>query len=153
MAVRPSQGRRANAVDGVVAMTTSDERRAEHPVVLVGRLEQHGTGHCEFRVRDDVGNEFTIPEVRDGQSVMHLTGSYVSVSGRPERDAAGRVTGLREAHIELAANPFAGSGIPAAISLEDMMSSVPGPIPGGIPDLNDDEIEAFHDALRGWREG
>lgn len=128
-------------------MTTSDD--VENPVVIVGRLEQQGADCGGFRVRDDVGNEFTIPEARDGEPVMHLTGRYVSVSGRPERDAAGRVTGLREAHIELAVDPFAGAGIPATISLERIMSSAPGPIPGGIPDLTDDEIEAFYVALRG----
>ena len=121
----------------------------EQTVVLVGRLEKVDIGRHDFRIRDDVGNEFTIPKVQDDQSVMHLIGSYVAVSGRPERDVAGRVTSLREAHIELAPNPVAGAEIPAAITLEDIMASAPGPIPGGIPDLTDDEIEAFYEALRG----
>lgn len=121
----------------------------EQTVVLVGRLEKVDIGRHDFRIRDDVGNEFTIPKVQDDQSVMHLIGSHVSVAGRPERDTAGRVTTLREAQIEMAADPFAGAGIPAAVELEQLISSVPGPKPGGIVDLSDQEIEAFYTALRG----
>jgi len=128
-------------------MMTSDEPRAELAVVLVGRLEWADADQRGLRLRDDVGNEFTIPPARDEQSVGHLIGIYVSVSGRPERDATGWVTGLCEAYIELAANPFAGAGISAAISLEDIMASAPGPIPGGIPDLTDEEIAALYEAL------
>ena len=98
----------------------------------------------EVEFRDDAGHEYAIPKVHNDLAVMHLIGTHVAVTGRPDRDARGRVTSLRYARVALAADPFANAGIPAGVDFEQSMSSVPGPKQGGIADLTDDEVlEAY----------
>lgn len=48
---------------------------------------------------------------------------------------------------ELALDPLGIEEMPADIPLEDILASAPGPAPGGIPGLTDDEIEAFLEAI------
>jgi len=118
-------------------------------VTFVGRLEKVDIGRHNFRIRDDVGHEYTIPRVKNDESVMHLIGTHVEVTGVPDLDSQGHLTALREADIGPAKDPVAGGGVPSPVGLDAILASAPGPKPGGISELTDDEIDAFYDALQG----
>lgn len=116
-------------------------------VTVVGRLFAVNLKSHRLLVQDDVGSEFALPKVENDLEVGQLIGSYVSVTGTPERDARGRLTEIHGAAIGPAAAP-AGAGIRDAVSLDAILASAPGPAAGGIPGLTEAEANAFFEALR-----
>ena len=117
-------------------------------VVFVGRLEKVDIKRHDFRIRDDIGNEFTLPKVADDTSVMHLIGTHVRVEGVAERDALGRVASIRGAHITPTADPSTNTPIPPDVALVTILDAASGPSGRGIPGLTDEEVDAFFEALQ-----
>ena len=124
------------------------ESEPDDVVVYVGRLEKVDIKRHDFRIRDDIGNEYSLPKVADDTSVMHLIGAHVRVAGVAERDALGRVASIREAHIALAADPADDAPIKPEVSLAAILDAAPGPSGRGVPGLTDDEADAFFEALQ-----
>lgn len=117
-------------------------------VTVVGRLYAVNLKSHRLQIQDDIGNEFALPKVQNDTEVGHLLGSYVSVTGTPERDSQGRPAQIYGAVIEAAPQIPATAGIRESVALEEILASAPGPVAGGIPGLTDDEAEAFFEALR-----
>lgn len=117
-------------------------------VTVVGRLYAVNLKSHRLQVQDDLGNEFALLKVENDTEVGHLLGSYVSVTGTPERDSRGRPAQIHGAMIDAAPQIPAAAGIRESVALEQILASAPGPIAGGIPGLTDDEAETFFEALR-----
>lgn len=117
-------------------------------VTVVGRLYSVNLNSHRLQIQDDIGNEFALPKVENDTEVGHLLGSYVSVTGTPERDSRGRPVQIHAAVIEVAPQIPAAAGIRESVALEEILTSVSGPVAGGIPGLTDDEADAFFEALR-----
>jgi hypothetical protein len=120
---------------------------ADDTITLVGRLEKVDIKSHDFRVRDDVGNAYSLPKVANDLSASRLIGSYVSVSGAGERDARGRVVAIRGADIVGVPDPLDGSRIPEAITVEEILASASGLELGGIHGLSDAEADTFFEAM------
>lgn len=116
-------------------------------VTVVGRLFAVNLKSHRLLVQDDVGGEFALPKVENDLQAGQLIGSYVTVTGAPERDGRGRVTEIHGAAIALASPP-ATAGIRDSVPLNQILASAPGPVVGGIPGLTEAEANAFLEALR-----
>lgn len=116
-------------------------------VTVVGRLFAVNLKSHRLLVQDDVGNEFALPKVENDLEVGQLIGSYVSVTGAPERDSRGRLAEIHGASIGLA-SVGATAGIRDSVPLDEILATAPGPVAGGIPGLTEDEASAFLEALR-----
>lgn len=123
------------------------ESEPDDAVVYVGRLEKVDIKRHDFRIRDDIGNEYSLPKVVNDTSVMHLIGAHVRVAGVAERDALGRVASIREAQIALAPDP-ADASIKPEVSLAAILDTAPGPSGRGVQGLTEDEADAFFEALQ-----
>lgn len=117
--------------------------------VLVGRLEAVDLKSHRFRVRDDLGNAVSLPEVQDDTAVKHLIGSYVYVTGLAERRADGRVESVRDSVIVAAQDLVGATVVPAAVPLDEILAGAPGPQAGAIDGLTSEEAGAFAEAM-GW---
>ena len=53
-------------------------------------------------MQDDVGNQVALPKVVNDAEVGRLVGAYVTVTGAPNVDPAGKLTHVEEASVELA---------------------------------------------------
>lgn len=69
--------------------------RPDDRVVYVGRLEKVDIERHDFRISDDVGDEYSLPRIANDTAVMHLIGTYVQVEGHAQRDGIGRVSAIR----------------------------------------------------------
>lgn len=127
---------------------TAPESDPADVVDFVGRLEKVDIKRHDFRIRDDIGNEYSLPKVADDTSVMHLIGTHVRVTGVAERDALGRVASIHEARIAGTVDPASDSRITADVPLSAIMDSAPGPSGLGVPGLTDNEADAFFEALK-----
>lgn len=119
----------------------------EDEVRFTGRLFAVNLNTHRLQVQDDVGHKVALPKVANDTTVMHLLGSYVTVTGAPELDADGRVSGIRDAHIRPMEDPLADTGVPAPVSLEEILASAPGLEPGGLSGLTDAEADAFFETM------
>ena len=117
-------------------------------VTVVGRLYAVNLKSHRLQVQDDIGNEFALPKVEDDAAIGHLLGAYVSVTGRPEKDLRGRLAEIHGAIIEAAPQIAASPGARDSVSLDEILAAASGPIAGGIPELTEDEANAFFEALR-----
>lgn len=120
---------------------------AHDTVTVAGRLEKVDLKSHDFRIRDDVGNAYSLPRVVDDVSASRLIGSYVSVTGVGERDARGRLAMIREPDIVGLPDPLHGSRIVQSVTVEEVLARASGLEPGGIPDLTDAEADAFFEAI------
>ncbi|UER53195.1 hypothetical protein HJG43_02620 [Kineosporiaceae bacterium SCSIO 59966] len=126
-----------------------DTPSSSESVTFTGRLFAVNLNTHRLQVQDDVGHHVALPKVSNDAEVSRLIGSYVTVTGAPERDASGRLTQIHDAAIAAAPDPLGGSVVPAAVSLDEILASAPGPdIDGGI-ELTDEEFTAFLEAVRG----
>lgn len=124
-------------------------RRADRDVgarTVTGRLEAVDLKDRRFRIRDDVGNAIRIDDVEDAEQVGRLVGQRAAATGIAVIDEHGRLR-LRETRVEAAPLPPEWTSIPST-NLEELIAAAPGPDPGGIPGLTDEEWEAFAIALR-----
>lgn len=112
-------------------------------VTFTGRLFAVNLNTHRLQVQDDVGNQVGLPRVPNDAEIGKLVGAYVTVTGTPEVDAQGQLKHINEASIQLAPDPLGGQAVRASTSLEEILSTAPGPAPGGISGLTDDEVEAF----------
>lgn len=117
-------------------------------VTVVGRLYAVNLKSHRLQVQDDIGNEFALPKVENDAAIGHLLGAYVSVTGRPEKDLRGRLAEIHGAIIEAAPQIAASPGARDSVSLDEILAAASGPIAGGIPELTEDEANAFFEALR-----
>ncbi len=126
-----------------------DPTSSSDSITFAGRLYAVNLNTHRLQVQDDVGHQVALPKVFNDAEVSRLIGSYVTVTGAPERDARGRLTHIHEAAVVAAPDPLDGSVVPAAVSLDEILASAPGPdIDGGI-ELTDEEFAAFLEAVRG----
>ena len=88
-----------------------------------------------------------LPRVSNDAQVGRFIGSYVTVTGAPERDAQGRLTKIHDAEVLAAPDPLGGSAVPTAVSLDEILASAPGNEPGGIEGLTDAEFDSFFEAM------
>jgi hypothetical protein len=119
-------------------------------ITFVGRLFAVNLHSHRLQVQDDVGNQIALPRVANDAEAGRFLGSYVTVTGAPERDSSGRLTQIWEAVVE-SAPPLplgVGVGAPSVVPLGQILASAPGPEPGGI-DLTDEEFDSFMTAVRG----
>lgn len=127
---------------GALASESGDER-----VSFTGRLFHVNLNTHRLEVQDDVGHTVALPEVSDDAEVGKLLGCHVTVTGAPLKDRNGKLAQIAGASVELA--PDIGlrwREMPAA-PIEEILRAGSGPKPGGIPELTEDEIEAFLDAI------
>ena len=117
-------------------------------VTVIGRLYAVNLKSHRLQVQDDVGNEFALPRVANDAQVGHLLGTYVRVTGLPERDSRGRLSEIRGAVIDAAPLLGVEAGVREPVPLEAILASAPGPVAGGVPGLSDEETIAFLEALR-----
>lgn len=116
-------------------------------VTFVGRLRAVNLDTHRLQVTDDMGNKVALPNVDGDVALGHLLNNHVTVVGTPERDAKGRVSQIVGAVIE-ATDPLPpGFTIPETIALEEILSTAPTPRFDGLPELTDEEADAFFDAL------
>lgn len=91
----------------------------------------------------------SLPSVVHDAGIGHLLGEYVTVIGAPERSSKGSLTQIHDA--EIVAAPALPDELRLAISkvvtLEQILTSAPGPGFGGIADLTDEQADDFLDAL------
>ncbi|SHJ87942.1 hypothetical protein SAMN02745244_03484 [Tessaracoccus bendigoensis DSM 12906] len=118
-------------------------------VTFVGRLRAVNLDTHRLTVTDDLGNKVTLPSVVHDAGIGHLLGEYVTVIGAPERSSKGSLTQIHDA--EIVAAPALPDELRLAISkvvtLEQILTSAPGPGFGGIADLTDEQADDFLDAL------
>lgn len=122
-------------------------RPASESVTFVGRLYAANLNTHRLQVQDDIGNQVGLPDVADDAQIATLFGSYVVVSGSPVVDAGGRLTHIHEASVEAAPHFVDGSRLRDVVSLDEILSSAPGPDPDGGIELTDDEFDLFWAAL------
>lgn len=115
-------------------------------VAFVGRLFAVNLKTHRLQVQDDVGNQVALPKVTNDAVAGRLLNSYVTASGAPEYDAAGRLTQIHEAIIEAADDPIEHAAVPSVASVEQILASGPGIEPGGIG-LTHEESDAFFEAM------
>lgn len=116
-------------------------------VQFTGRLFAVNLKTHQLQVQDDVGHRVALPKVANDTAVMHLIGAQVTVAGAPELDADGRLVGIRDANIHPMEDPLADTGVPASVSLDEILASAPGLEPGGLSGLTDAEADAFFEAM------
>lgn len=122
---------------------------ASETVTFVGRLYAVNLSTHRLQVQDDVGNQVALPKVLNDAQAGTLLGSHVTVTGVPEVDARGRLTHLHDATVEAAPDPLAGAVVRAAVALDEILRSAPGPDPDGGIELTDEEFASFLEAARG----
>jgi hypothetical protein len=126
-----------------------DSASSPDSITFAGRLYAVNLNTHRLQVQDDVGHQVALPKVSNDAEVSRLIGSYVTVTGAPERDARGRLTHIHDAAVVAAPDSLGGSVVPTAVSLDEILASAPGPdIDGGI-ELTDEEFAAFLEAVRG----
>lgn len=121
--------------------------QTESELSFTGRLFAVNLNTHRLQVQDDVGNQVALPKVANDFAVKHLIGSYVTVTGAPELDPHGKVTGVRDADIVAMESPLAGQPMPAPVSLDYILGSAPGLEPGGLVGLTDSEADSFFEAM------
>jgi hypothetical protein len=122
-------------------------RLSEDVVTVSGRLEKVDLADRKFRIRDDVGNRIHLDDVVDAEAAAALVGRRTAATGLARYDTRGMLQGLARA--ALVAHDIPSSWTSRRTSdYEELVRSAPGPDPRGIPDLSDEEIDAFLDALR-----
>lgn len=119
----------------------------DEAVQFTGLLFAVNLNTHRLQVQDDVGHQVALPKVANDTAVRHLLGSYVTVTGTPELDAHGGLSGIRDAEIARMEDPLTDTGIPLAMSVQDILASSPGPQPGGLAGLTDAEADAFFEAM------
>jgi hypothetical protein len=120
-------------------------------VVVSGLLEAVDLRSRRFRVHDDVGNDIVLDEVSNPHAAAALIGQRVSAEGNGERGVRGQLVRVHGAVVWPAPVPteWTQSGrvqtdpwtLAAALN-------APGPPPGGVPGVDDEEIEEFLASLR-----
>lgn len=116
-------------------------------ITFAGRLYAVNLNTHRLQVQDDVGHQVALPKVSNDAEASLLIGGYVVVTGAPERDVRGRLTHLHDAAVVAAPDPLDGSAVPAAVALEEILASAPGPdLDGGI-ELTDEEFDSFFAAM------
>jgi len=116
-------------------------------ITFTGRLYAVNLNTHRLQVQDDVGHQVALPKVTNDAEVSRLIGSYVTVTGAPERDTRGRLTHIHDAAVVAAPDPLGGSVVPTAVSLEEIFASAAGVEPGGIEGLTDAEFDSFFEAM------
>lgn len=116
-------------------------------ITFAGKLYAVNLNTHRLQVQDDVGHQVALPKVSNDAEVSRLIGSYVTVTGTPERDARGRLARINDASVAAAPDPLSGSVVPVSVSLDEIRASAPGVGPGGIEGLTDTEFDAFFDAM------
>ncbi|MGK2932102.1 MAG: hypothetical protein ACSLFD_04955 [Solirubrobacterales bacterium] len=116
-------------------------------VAFTGQLFAVNLNTHRLQVQDDVGNHVALPKVQNDTEIGKLVGSHVKVRGMPEFDLGGRLIVINDASVESAPDPLGGSKIPTNMSLDQILSSAPGPELGGIAGLTDAEVDAFLEAI------
>lgn len=116
-------------------------------VTFVGRLYAVNLNTHRLQVQDDIGHQIALPKVLDDAGAGRLLGSYVAVTGSPERDARGALTHIHDATVDAAPDPLGGAVGPDVVSLDEILRSAPGPEPSGGIDLTDEEYASFLAAM------
>ena len=70
-------------------------------------------------------------------------GQWIAAEGRATFNAAGRLIALEDTHVVSVDDPAAPYLDRAAVSIETILASAPGPDPEGVIDLDDEELAAF----------
>ncbi len=113
-----------------------------------GRLEKVDLKSHDFRLRDDVGDAVELRRVEDDRAAAKLVGEWVVAEGEASRNPAGRVVILSDVRVHQVDDPGAEFLGHRVVSIEEILSSAPGPdIEGGL-DLTDEEFDAFLRAMR-----
>lgn len=126
--------------------TVARRSPGEHTTVS-GRLEKVDLHSHDYRVRDDVGNSIELKKVPEDPLIGDLVGKRIRVQGLAEVDKTGRVVALTEPSLERDSEPLTAARVPAEISLDVILSSVPGPDPDGGIELSDEEFAAYREAI------
>lgn len=116
-------------------------------ITFAGKLYAVNLNTHRLQVQDDVGHQVALPKVSNDAEVSRLIGTYVTVTGVPERDARGRLTHIHDVVVVAAPDPLDGSVVPAAVTLDEILASAPGVEPGGIEGLTDAEFDSFFEAM------
>jgi hypothetical protein len=124
-----------------------DPTSSSDSITFAGRLYAVNLNTHRLQVQDDVGHQVALPKVSNDAEVSWLIGSYVAVTGAPERDTRGRLTHIHDAAVVAAPDPLGGDVVPAAVSLDEILASAPGIEPGGIEGLTDSEFDSFFAAM------
>lgn len=115
-------------------------------ITVTGRLEKVDLSDRRFRIRDDVGNKIALEGVVDADEVGHLVGQRTTATGAPVHGRDGRLQAVHGAVLHPA--PPRASWHPNAVSsLEDMLATTPGPDPGGIADVTEQDIDELLAAI------
>lgn len=126
----------------VVDSTTGSEL-----VTFIGRLYAVNLRTHHWQVHDDIGHHVALPKISSDTVAGPLLDRYVMVTGVPELDGRGRLTHIHDAVIGAASDPLGGTGVPEAVSLDEILNSASGIEPGGIEGLTDAEFDAFYEAM------
>lgn len=121
--------------------------QTDEVVTFTGRLFAVNLKTHRLQLQDDVGNEIGLPKMLNDAEIGPLVGSYVTATGRPEVDAQGKLTNIKEASVVPALDPLGGQQARPSLSLDEILAGAPGPTMGGIPGLTDVELEAFLEAI------
>lgn len=121
---------------------------SDEEIAFTGRLYAVNLNTHRLQVQDDMGNQVGLPKVQNDSEVGKLVGAYVTVTGTRELDATGKLIQILDASIELAPDPVDNRQHRTRVSLDEILAGKPGPIPGGIPGLTDEEADAFFEAIR-----
>lgn len=124
------------------------KRHLDDVVSYIGRLEKVDLHSGEFRIRDDAGFGYALPSVVDPMSAAKLVGTHVLAEGEAERSRDGAVAKIHGATLTPAPDPLEEFTPQPTQTLEELLASAPGPSGDGIPDLTDDEVEAFLAAIK-----
>lgn len=131
-----------DGVDDTVWQVTDQPVPERVDVVVAGRLEAVDLKAGRFRIRDDVGNEIRLDDVRDIDTAAPLIGSRVVATGPAERDAKNR---LRLLNPSVAPELLPAGWLAAPTDTVGDELTIPNePVAG----ISDDEIEDFLAELR-----
>lgn len=120
---------------------------ADTAITFIGRLRAVNLDTNRLQVTDDVGTRVALPNAPYGESLGDFLNKYVAVTGTPAYGADGRLASLHDVTIVAAPRLDVTAGVAEPVPLEAILATAPGPEPGGLPGLTDEEADAFLEAM------
>lgn len=133
-------------IDRAIWTVVSEPQRLPR-VRVTGHLYLVDLRARRFRIRDDVGNDIALEDVENTANAGTLVGQRVTAVGAAELGARGQITRLVGPEVAIGDNPIEWREA-TRTDFDALFAGSEGPAAGGVPGVDDDEVEAFLATIR-----